>query len=467
VDEPRIPILPTEPVSAAAVLQLTEELNNHIHYTAAITTKNLSKPISAETLAAPQLLRLRTKNGCPSETHFLSLNMVLKGFTIPSMKGSSLPRYLIQSVHAGPAGGLPTRSVPVLSPLDVAAAVAAHRRFRKRHARPARPAGTADLKNYEELRGAAALSAAAAAIGIAHRATLSFEMACRRVFLSSLFSSSLPPSLHVAGLTADYPTAWKNAAKSSWRSAGEAKARVSLIFSAAFNGRTSAKRQCRTGTALPWHLLDIVLLGPHTQVLKRRTDKLQVLMRRTDELNISLKRRTDELTNRVNTHSLRAGGANALALSGYSDREIMKMGRWRGTTFIDCRGARGGHGPSQQTVVKMDSENSNLQESPALVGLSPCGQIRINKPGGAGKITKVYPRKKRMLTGTKAGESTTSTLSTRWADKTGGLTWSSSPGTTQTSATMSGAGLVPQAGGQTEQGHRAMRLLQGASSGEF
>lgn len=106
----RIPSLPTEPVSAAAVLQLTEELNNHIHYTAAITTKNLSKPISAETLAAPQLLRLRTKNGCPSETHFLSLNMVLKGFTIPSMKGSSLPRYLIQSVHAGPAGGLPTRS---------------------------------------------------------------------------------------------------------------------------------------------------------------------------------------------------------------------------------------------------------------------------------------------------------------------------------------------------------------------
>ncbi|EJK78113.1 hypothetical protein THAOC_00005 [Thalassiosira oceanica] len=40
-------------------------------------------------------------------------------------------------------------------------------------------------------------------------------------------------------------------------------------------------------------------------------------------------------TNRVDTHSLRAGGANALALSGYSDREIMKMGRWRGATFME------------------------------------------------------------------------------------------------------------------------------------
>jgi len=40
-------------------------------------------------------------------------------------------------------------------------------------------------------------------------------------------------------------------------------------------------------------------------------------------------------TNRVDTHSLRAGGANVLALSGYSDREIMKMGRWRGATFME------------------------------------------------------------------------------------------------------------------------------------
>jgi hypothetical protein len=32
-------------------------------------------------------------------------------------------------------------------------------------------------------------------------------------------------------------------------------------------------------------------------------------------------------------HSLRSGGANALSLSGYSDTQIQKMGRWRGTTF--------------------------------------------------------------------------------------------------------------------------------------
>ena len=38
-------------------------------------------------------------------------------------------------------------------------------------------------------------------------------------------------------------------------------------------------------------------------------------------------------TDRIDTHSLRAGGANALHLSGYSDREIQKMGRWRSDTF--------------------------------------------------------------------------------------------------------------------------------------
>ena len=36
---------------------------------------------------------------------------------------------------------------------------------------------------------------------------------------------------------------------------------------------------------------------------------------------------------RIDTHLLRIGGANALSLSGYSDREIQKMGRWRGETF--------------------------------------------------------------------------------------------------------------------------------------
>ena len=38
---------------------------------------------------------------------------------------------------------------------------------------------------------------------------------------------------------------------------------------------------------------------------------------------------------RINTHSLRSGGANALALSGYSDTQIQKMGRWRSATFLE------------------------------------------------------------------------------------------------------------------------------------
>jgi hypothetical protein len=37
--------------------------------------------------------------------------------------------------------------------------------------------------------------------------------------------------------------------------------------------------------------------------------------------------------NCIDTHSLRSGGANALSLSGYSDTQIKKMGRWRGATF--------------------------------------------------------------------------------------------------------------------------------------
>ena len=36
---------------------------------------------------------------------------------------------------------------------------------------------------------------------------------------------------------------------------------------------------------------------------------------------------------RIDTHSLRSGGANALSLAGYSDRQIQKMGRWRSATF--------------------------------------------------------------------------------------------------------------------------------------
>jgi hypothetical protein len=35
----------------------------------------------------------------------------------------------------------------------------------------------------------------------------------------------------------------------------------------------------------------------------------------------------------INTHSLQSGGANALALSGYSDTQIQKMGHWKGATF--------------------------------------------------------------------------------------------------------------------------------------
>jgi hypothetical protein len=34
----------------------------------------------------------------------------------------------------------------------------------------------------------------------------------------------------------------------------------------------------------------------------------------------------------IDRHSLRSRGPNALALSGYSDTQIQKMGRWKGAT---------------------------------------------------------------------------------------------------------------------------------------
>ena len=36
---------------------------------------------------------------------------------------------------------------------------------------------------------------------------------------------------------------------------------------------------------------------------------------------------------RIDTLSLRIGGASALALGGYSDTQTKNMGRWRGATF--------------------------------------------------------------------------------------------------------------------------------------
>ncbi len=36
---------------------------------------------------------------------------------------------------------------------------------------------------------------------------------------------------------------------------------------------------------------------------------------------------------RINTHSLQIGGACALALNGFSEMHIQKMGRWRGDMF--------------------------------------------------------------------------------------------------------------------------------------
>jgi hypothetical protein len=41
---------------------------------------------------------------------------------------------------------------------------------------------------------------------------------------------------------------------------------------------------------------------------------------------------------KIDTHSLRIGGANALSLAGYTNRQIQKMGRWRGETLWNTSG---------------------------------------------------------------------------------------------------------------------------------
>jgi hypothetical protein len=56
---------------------------------------------------------------------------------------------------------------------------------------------------------------------------------------------------------------------------------------------------------------------------------------------------------RVDTHSLRGGGANALALSGYSEMAIQKMGRWKGATFKEyIREELANYADGMSTVMK-------------------------------------------------------------------------------------------------------------------
>jgi len=56
-----------------------------------------------------------------------------------------------------------------------------------------------------------------------------------------------------------------------------------------------------------------------------------VLKKAAEELNYPQERGIP--LERIDTHSLWAGGANAMSLNGYTDRQTQKMGCWRGQTF--------------------------------------------------------------------------------------------------------------------------------------
>ena len=60
---------------------------------------------------------------------------------------------------------------------------------------------------------------------------------------------------------------------------------------------------------------------------------------------------------RIDTHLLQSGGANALSLSGYSDTQIQKIGRWWGATvkeYIQEELACFSKGMSKSTKKKFD-----------------------------------------------------------------------------------------------------------------
>jgi hypothetical protein len=83
---------------------------------------------------------------------------------------------------------------------------------------------------------------------------------------------------------------------------------------------------------------DITSMGCMTKNKQNSWTKVDVM---AENISRALKSAATELqypTNkgipisRINTPSLRSGGANALALVGYPDKQIRKMGQWCGAT---------------------------------------------------------------------------------------------------------------------------------------
>jgi hypothetical protein len=63
----------------------------------------------------------------------------------------------------------------------------------------------------------------------------------------------------------------------------------------------------------------------------------------------------------VDTHSLRGGGANALALLGFSDTQIQKMGRWRSVAFKEyIREELANYSDGISTAMKMKFNFMNV-----------------------------------------------------------------------------------------------------------
>ncbi len=81
----------------------------------------------------------------------------------------------------------------------------------------------------------------------------------------------------------------------------------------------------------------------------------------------------------IDTHSLQSGGANALALSGYSDIQIQKMGRWKGVTFKEYI--------TEGLTCYSAGMSSNMKGSFKFVNVSPATPTTMSRPGALRRIT--------------------------------------------------------------------------------
>ncbi len=82
---------------------------------------------------------------------------------------------------------------------------------------------------------------------------------------------------------------------------------------------------------------------------------------------------------RIDMHLLRSGGINALALLGYSDSQIQKMGRWKGATFKEyIREELACYSAGMSTNMKCDFKFVNVSDNAYHYITTTCIELDYN-----------------------------------------------------------------------------------------